>query len=64
MIKRDDCVLLTIDEFCKVKNITKMTFYNRKYNKTFPRKRIGKFKDIAFPKDKIIYVDNQGFLHL
>lgn len=43
MIQQDGCVLITIKEFCKLKNISVRSFYDNKLQMKFPRKKLVDF---------------------
>lgn len=64
MIQQDDCVLITIKEFCKIKNISVRSFYDNKLQTKIPRIKIGRFFYISFPKSEIVYIDKDKKLHI
>ena len=64
MIQQDGCVLITIKEFCKLKNISVRSFYDNKLQMKFPRKKIGRFFYISFKKTDIIYIDKDDKLNI
>lgn len=64
MIQQDDCVLITIKEFCKIKNISIRSFYDNKLQTKIPRIKIGRFFYISFKKCEIIYIDKDNKLHI
>lgn len=65
--KLDDEIYISIEKFCVLNNISKMTFYRRKSKKQFPYKMVklkgyGKKLFILIKKDSIVFINKNNIL--